>query len=239
MRPALPCTRAALTLPPAKPGKKKLFGPNSGEARERHYICKSRQERDQIMEELFRICFYQDTLKWPLEYQVVKVEGGLKANLTLGQTVRTYKVTLDSLLILDNNSIKKARPARSPCPRPAHLRSRSSRWLGSSRLRSASSVTSPLRCVSSFTCASALPPISTLPHVLCRKALDTADARRSLCAAQASSHAPSSSSSSTRPRSPTSTSRWTDELARHPPRLTPCTYPCPAPPRHDAACLCS
>lgn len=85
-----------------------LFGGQvSGEARERHYICKSRTERDQVVAELFRICFYADTIKWPLEYQVTKVTRSLLPS----EVQRTYKITLDSLLILDDwGRIKKELP---------------------------------------------------------------------------------------------------------------------------------
>lgn len=102
---------------------KSIFGSSTGNSRDRHYICKSRQERDQVrlhyvvllgedfrfmglfmvqvMEEIFRICFYGDTLKWPLEYQVIKVEGGLKANLAIGAVRLWWSVVLATCRLVD------------------------------------------------------------------------------------------------------------------------------------------
>lgn len=79
-------------------------------ARMRIYIFETQRQRDIVVEEFFKICYYVDTIEWPLEYQVTKLT---RSNaLSLGRpTTRTYKVTMDSLIILDSsNSIKKELP---------------------------------------------------------------------------------------------------------------------------------
>jgi len=83
----------------------KGFFQDSEDLRYRTYICRNKSQREEIIEDLFRSFFYLKSTDHPLEYRIRKVRRKQLQSLR-----RTYKFTIDSILSLEGEKIKKEMP---------------------------------------------------------------------------------------------------------------------------------
>eukprot|EP00026_Physarum_polycephalum_P009383 Phypoly_transcript_09505.p1 GENE.Phypoly_transcript_09505~~Phypoly_transcript_09505.p1 ORF type:complete len:415 (+),score=83.28 Phypoly_transcript_09505:95-1246(+) len=73
---------------------------NDKDQASRRYICNNVQERDSILQDIYEMSFKNHWMKPPPEFKVTKVNQAGK------HQERVFKLTIDSLLNLNNNQIK-------------------------------------------------------------------------------------------------------------------------------------